>query len=829
MKMKKVALAAMAATTAIALASCTKSVEDPKAHTYKTYSTALGTNWNPHTWETNADNSINGYITSPFVDISIKNSKTQEYQWVYEMATNIEDVTAANKEDLTTYNCNLGQKTLDAVDSGFVYEVTLNEKAKWDDGTLIKADDYIESMELLLNSKMRNYRANTYYSGTSALANAKKYYDSEAPIYEPVVPAYGEGETPDYSFDIKTNKVYVKVDTDEMTVSSYSFADLVNYGYVNADDLKKIGDPNAYGYYEYTDKNKDAILTVVDQYLSAFGMSIYANEDKTEIEEDLFKEFLFYNTGKKGEKFEFSGVGIYKVSDYKFRYVCESYIEKNYFLSSMTSNWLVKADVYKSLYDTTGELTTTTYYTSKDTSPAYGPYKIDSLQADKQLVLTRNENWYGYERDEEGNLVKDEDGNLVSYTNFLVDGKKVRQYLTDKIKIDVMTDETAKQKFLKGEIDEWSPASTELPKYATSTQLYQVDETYTMSFFLDTNVEDLKVMDASKGNVNSVALSNINFRKAFSLCINRADWVTATAGYKPAYSIMNSLYYYDAFNDPTSIYRSTDEAKQAIVDLYEVEYGADKVYKTLDEAYNSINGYNLTEAKALMKQAFEELTAQNLLNGTTIKIKVAYKKGALDSDDQKQVALIQKYLNAAIEGSGFTQVTLEAVGNLEDRYSAVSKDHDYAIGYGAWGGAAFYPFGIFQVYMDPDQNSLQEAACWNPKVLKFTIEVDGEQVEMTYQDWSNSMEGTGVYADADFETKLKITAALEKQFLSFYYRIPLAGSTSCFLLSYKLGYYTENYNIMYDFGGLRLMQFNYNNEEWENYVANNKAGEELKY
>ena len=74
------------------------------------------------------------------------------------------------------------KQSFQAVDSGFVYEVTLNEKAKWDDGTLIKADDYIESMELLLNSKMRNYRANTYYSGTSALANAKKYYDSEAPL-----------------------------------------------------------------------------------------------------------------------------------------------------------------------------------------------------------------------------------------------------------------------------------------------------------------------------------------------------------------------------------------------------------------------------------------------------------------------------------------------------------------------------------------------------------------------------------------------------------------------------------------------------------------------
>ena len=827
MKMKRYVAVAMAVATTVALASCTQNNENPKAHTYNTYSTALGSNWNPHTWETSADSAIQGYITSPFVDISIKNSKTQEYQWVYEMATKVEDVTADRKEDLTKYNCNLGSKTLDSIESGYVFEITLNENAKFDDGTKITADDYVKSMELLLNSSMRNYRANTYYSGTSAIAGGKKYFDSEAPIYEPIVPAYEEEG--DYSFDMTNNKVYLNVDSNEMRIASYSFADMVDYNIVNADDLTKFGDANAYGYYEYNDNTKEAMYKVMDQYLSGFGASIYTDEAKTQVNMEYVMEFLFYNTGKKGEKFEFSGVGIYKVSDYKFRYVCESYIEKNYFLSSLTSNWLVKTDVYEKLYDTTGELKTTTYCTSKDTSPSYGPYKIESLQDAKQLVLTRNENWYGYERDADGNLVKDEDGNLVSYTNFKVDGKTERQYLTDKIVIDVMTDETAKQKFLKGEIDEWAPTSTELPKYATSTQLYQQDETYTMSFFLDTNVEKLQAMDASKGNKNSVALSNYNFRKAFSLCINRADWVTATAGYKPAYSIMCSLYYYDAFNDPTSIYRSTDEAKQAIVNLYGVEYGADKTYKTLDEAYNSINGYNLTEAKNLMKTAYEELTAKGLLNGTEIKIKIAYKKGALDSDDLKQVRLIEEYLNAAIDGSGFTKVTLEAVGNLADRYGAVSKEGEYAIGYGAWGGAAFYPFGIFQVYMDPDQNSLQEAACWNPKVETLTININGEDVTMTYQDWSNSMEGTGAYAEADFATKLHITATLEEEFLKKYYRIPLASETACFLISYKLAYFTDNYNIMYSFGGFRLLQYNYNNGEWANYVKENSVNGEVKY
>ena len=121
-----------------------------------------------------------------------------------------------------------------------------------------------------------------------------------------------------------------------------------------------------------------------------------------------------------------------------------------------------------------------------------------------------------------------------------------------------------------------------------------------MSFFFNTDLEALKSMDSSKGNKNSVVLSNVDFRKAFSLAIDRANWVLATAGYKPTYSLMNDLYYYNIYEDPTSTYRSTEQAMQAIVNLYGVEYGEGKTYKTLEEAYKSITGFNISEAKELM-------------------------------------------------------------------------------------------------------------------------------------------------------------------------------------------------------------------------------------
>lgn len=85
------------------------------------------------------------------------------------------------------------------------------------------------------------------------------------------------------------------------------------------------------------------------------------------------------------------------------------------------------------------------------------------------------------------------------------------------------------------------------------------------------------------------------------------------------------------------------------------------------------------------------------------------------------------------------------------------------------------------------------------------------------------MTGTGAYANADNETKLAILAGMEENFLKFYYCIPICTTTACYMLSYKLSYYTENYSIMYGFGGTRLLQFNYTDAEWADYVAENNG------
>ncbi len=790
----------------------------PATYTYHTYSSALGNNWNPHTWETNADDSILSYLSSPFCTMSIKDSENGVYQWIYEMATSIEDVTAEHRDDLVKYNVALAEgDTAETAEKGYVFEIKLNPNAKWENGEAINADDYIYSMQQLLNPDMKNYRANLYYAGESAVAGGNAYYNMGSTVYT----------------DNGANAAYQLEDLVKGEDGTYTTPNGEPIFIGLKDNLAQTGGSNslkdyvdAYGEQYFGVESFNSLLALADEdgrvpvtdesikLLSGVTTTVAA---WNETDADLFNYLVYKQTFPMCDYD--STVGCYKVDDYTIRYVNAQYIDINYFLTSCTSTWLVYKPYYEAGMDTTGTLVTTDYGTTMENTMSYGPYKIASLQPDKQLVFVQNENWLGYE--------KQEDGSLLSMTNFEVDGESVQQYATTSVVIDVMDEAAAKQAFLKGELSDWAPSAEELVTYATSERLYKVDKTYTMSFFFNCGLENLKTMDASKGNTNSVVLSNVNFRKAMSRAIDRAEYVTATEGYKPAYALMNNLYYYDVYNDPTSSYRGSDEAMQAVCNLYGVKYGEGTPYATLKDAYDSITGYNLTEAKELFTTACKELVEAGLYTeGADINIRIAWKKGAIESTDNKQCEILTKQINAALEGTGFGKLTFEAIGNINDRYGDTAKG-EYAIGYGAWGGAAFYPFRNFQVYCDTEQYSINEAGCWDPSTETLTLNVNGEDVTMTWQEWSRALIGTGKFTDADFATKLYITAQMEELYLQKYYRIPLAGTTATSLLSYQLDYYTDEYNIMYDFGGLRLMTYNYSDAEWAEYVA--EEGGTLSY
>ena len=806
-------------------AACNKKEADPMKYTLRDTIGAGPTNFNPHTWETDADNYLAPYTEMGLVDTTIAEDGVN-FEWVYEMATSVTDVTAeylADPEKVAKWQIDTEKET-----SGKVYRIALNPAAKWANGEAINANTYVESMKALLDPKMRNYRANTYYDGSAAVKNAYLYFSAESPIYDVVVPAYGEDEDPDYSFDITKNDVYINLDATNMTVSSYSYAALKDsYGFIT--DVESYGalkeTANAYGYILVTDENKAQVLSITDQYLGAFGMSIYTDAEKTKVNEGLFKEFLFYNTGKFADSYDWSNVGLLKVDDYTIDYVVEGTEEEFYFLTSLTSNWIVYLPLYNQLKSQVGDLMTTKYGTSVDTYMSYGPYKLVSYEKDKQLKMTRNENWYGWS-----------------------DGNHVGQFQTTDIVADIISDDsTLEGLFLSGKIDSLSLNSSQLANYRNSENLLKTDQTYTFRFVFASDLTALKGLEAKYNNgKNLQVLSYDDFRKAISLSLNRTEFTAqATGGYKPAYALYNSIYYYNIAEDPESIYRRTDEAKQAIVDLYGIEYGADKTYKTLDDAYKAISGYDVETAKALFQSVYEQAVADGRYSdGQEILIHCdATGAQTLSEDDLAQQRLLNQYVAAATKGTGFEgKISFEFRTNTADRYADIAAGNVEMIR-GAWGGAAFYPFSAIRCYVGVEYqggiDSIHESCGWDPRTekLELTYDFDGdgnaETWEYDLEQWSVLINGGGklkrtgdtVYpAVTDAKAKLYIMSQLEKTVLSAYQCIPFASQTVCSLFSHKISYATLNYNVMYGYGGLRLMTYNYTDMEWDNYVKsqNNK-------
>ena len=829
------------------IAACNKNKVDTGVYTYKTYSTALGNNWNPHTWETNADDSILEQTTIGLVDIIYW--ADGEWKWHYEMAESVSDITSSmSSTDLEKWDIKEGEE-------GHFWQIKLNKNAKWENGDAIKADDYVYSMQQLLNPELQNYRANTYYADDYEIVGARNYF------FQGQEGWFGAHIAYDAYDDSLAEKVIFKLspaDKEGIDATSYLFDDLAgaldSYGIeIESNDdyyFYAVMLLELYDFEEDPSKSEEengaaemeAIEAAAEELMKLEGKTykeILADEGMTAMFEALAEayqleegeEVYFFVTQYTFPEVGFDTVGFYKVDDYTVVYITKTPNTEFNFLVSLTgASWLVHKATYEKALVTAAGVKTSKYGTSMDTYMSYGPYKLAAYQKDKQVVYIQNENWYGWEAE------RGEYGELVSYID--IKAGKTRQFQATGIVVDVMTDEAAKQAFLKGDLDDLGLTAEDASTYATSDRLVSVDETYTMRLFFNTSATE--ELDKGNANQNSKVLMNDDFRKAFSLAINRQEFCdTATPGYKPAFALLNTLYYYDIENDPQSIYRTSEWGMKAVVDMYGIEYGAGKPYATLKDAFNAATGYDLAKAKELMKKAHDALVADGTyVSGQPIKIQVAWAKAALSSDDQKQELLLNQYINAAAAGSGFGTITLEFIGNIEDRYSDVPAGK-YAIGWGAWGGAAFFPFRTLQTYLDPSKYDLNEAGCFNPTTDTFTMEGftytnDAGETKtfatetLTWKAWCDAINIDGKYY-GDVKLQLELLSRLEKAYLELYYCIPIAGTTSVSLLGYKLDYITDVYDIMYDFGGMRFIKFNYTQSEWTKWVKQNRVKKVLPY
>ncbi|MDI9521156.1 MAG: ABC transporter substrate-binding protein [Bacillota bacterium] len=799
--MKKLLSLLMAALLVLGLVASVSAEGDAEvSYTYRVSQGASPINWNPHAWQMSNENDLMGYIEAPLVDLTIAEDGVN-FAWTYEMADAVTDITA-------TFADKAAWGIPEDATERRVYQIDLNPHGKWANGEAITADDYIYSMQQLLNPEMKNYRSNTYTAGESELQGAMGYFNNDKVgenIYTPVATDAGYAEVADADMLINVDEAV------------YFFGGLMG-DYYNHDSYKAMfmseDGTDLYakikgegGYVPMTDEFKADLLTIA----AAFG----------DTNPEAYKEFVFYVSGQY-EQTPWEKVGLLKTGDLQLVYITAKPVSMFYFLTHCTGNWIVYKDLYEAGKEQTEKLITTNYGTSVETYMSTGPYKLVSFEKDKQMVLERNENWLG---------------------NF--DGRHEGQYKATKVVIDVIAEPaTALLLFNQGKLDSVDLQSDDLTTYRMSDRLQQTDETYTARWIFATSLDTLKALEEEANDgANKKVLHYRDFRKAISLAMDRTTFVSqATAGFKPAYYLFNYLYYTDIENDPNSQYRNSVEAKEAVLKLYGIEYGEGKEYADVDSAYAAVTGYDVEEARALFQSVYEKALADgNYTEGQAININARVSAAeTMSPDDTKQQDLLNQMVAEATKGTGFEgKITFTFAAGAKTRYDDVATGKIEMIR-GAWGGAAFFPFRTIQVYTDPDEmgglEKIHESNGWNPTVETLTIKYDfngdgvEEEVTKTFQEWTKSMNGAGEFA-GDGEGMIDIRKVIlsneEAGVLAAYQCIPWGTYTVCSLNSYKIEPATEDYNIMYGYGGLRLMDFKYDDAAWDAYVA--EQGGTLNY
>lgn len=737
-------------------------------------------NWNPHTWENSGDSSFMNFITTPLVDTAM-GDKPGEWKWEYVAATDVKDITA-------TFANKAKYGIAEDVKEGRVFQIDLNPAMKWETGELIKADDYVESMKLLMEPSMKNYRSNDKRVRDAAVYKADAYFANDL-AGTPVYKAWESGAPADAKLMFTfTDNITFFGGTAE---SYYKNSKYKSFFTVNDVDIFEKYKDNKY--FDVTDASKAEILTIA----KAFG------DDNSE----AWKEFCVYDTGEVYPETPWEDVGFFKTGEYQVVYITTQPIEMFYFLTSLGSNWLVHKETYEKNFKTVEKLKGTTYGTDMSNTVSFGPYKIASFEKDKQMRLVRNPYYGGYH-----------------------DSRLEGQYQADAVIIDIIDNHaTVMQRFGQGLVDDVSLTSDDLEKYKKSDRLYFTDESYTDRFIFATSDDALNARDKEKGSGKRIVMRYKDFRKALSLCIDREKFCReATSGFKPAFFLFNGMYYYNISKDPNSVYRNSYYAKKAILDLY----GMDSSRANADANYAKITGRDIGYARELFTSAYKQAIADGVYkDGEIVPIEVMASPSELSPQAIKQQDLMQEFIDEGSKGTPFEgKIKIKYEAGDPKRYDNVAAGKNMAIR-GAWGGAYFYPFSTIRVYTNPSYmgglNKIHESNGWDPSKEKLKLKIqraDGSvfEDERTLDVWSDSINGDGDFSK-DADEKLQILAALENAVLRSYQCIPVGTYTAASLVSYKIDYPTDVYNIMYGYGGFKMYKFNYTDAEWEEFIKKNQG------
>ena len=769
-----------------------------ETYTYNDYTATLGANWNPHTYQTTDESYTLDYTTDALYQF-LFNDTFDGYVIVPSMAASEPvDVTEKVKAEHPEFGIPADATT------GYAYTIALNPAATWDDGTPIKAQDYVESIKRLIDPKALNYRSADIVTGDLVPANADAYFYQGQTSYEPT----------------------------GVTAADY----LANGGsleelYINCWEF--------WGAEGYIDENGNAVpnwVSVTDETVySADGAGDDAFSGKG-LYEDYFQAGADYESDGPDylgypvvweDNFSFDKVGLYASGEYELTLAMKKSLSGFYLLYDINSltTFLVKTDLYDSLLTEVNDTYSSTYGTSVETSVSFGPYKITEYQQDKYIQLEKNDKWWGW--DSETYVYQDPE-----------DGLYYQMFATDVINCQVVT-ETATQRemFLSGKLATFGLGSEDFDTYRSSDYAYVTPQPTIFFFIFNGYLDVIKQREAAEDfdqtKYDLETLTLTSFRQAVAVSYDKELLcATISPARSGGYGIIGKGYIYDP--DTGAEYRNTDVARQVLCDFYSVDTSK---YDSLEAAVASITGYDPVAAKELYQKAFTEALEKGYITDEDgdgkcdQMIEITYSGSTISDFITKTMAYLNEKMAEATEGTPFEgKITFNAVAFGNDWSNKIRSGQADTV-LGGWSGSLLNPYSIITAYTNPAQS--YDGKWFDTKKETLTLTIEGEEITMTLYDWGECLNGAEVDGHnfgsdaASQDIRLQVLAGLEARILQTYDYIPMMQNAGMSLLSKKMFYVTEDYNAVMGRGGITYIKYNYDDAEWDAYVK--EQGGVLQY
>lgn len=768
-------------------------------YTYNTYLSVFPTVWNIHDYETATDGELADYLMAGFY--------TFDYNETYDGYALVPDMAIGDPVDVTADYVGEAWGIAEG-ETAKAWKVTIRNDIKWQDGTPITAQNFVNSIELLLNPVAGNYRADSVYSGSFKLVNAKNYFYQGKSVDEE------NGATEAYTLaDLVKGEdgVYTTKNGEPIYFSATKAID-----WCNGNSLKAYVDAYAEAYFNMANweavlaaHDADGKMAVTDENIELLA-SVISTEAWGETKEDIVN-YMFY-TSTFGEV-SMDQVGVKAVSDYEVVYILEAPL-KGFDLKYNMSAWLVHEDLYKACTTITDGVYYNTYGTSAETTMSFGPYMLQSFQNDKQFVLVKNPYYFGYN-----------------------DEANANRYWTTKIVYDYVAEPaTAMELFLQGKLDGKGLDKTQMEEYSKSEHTYYTKGASTYFIALNPDLDALTAEQAKKENINKTILTIPEFRMALSFSLDRAPFCLATSPTNsPAFGVFSDL----IISNPEegTAYRTTEQAKDVLVNFWGLsdEVGEGKLYATKDDAIESITGYNLDMGKEYFNKAYDAAIAQGLMDeDDVIEICIGLPSASATFYLNGYDFLVNNYTEA-VKGTKLEgKLTFTKDDTIGNGFADALKSNQVNLLFGVgWNGSTLDPYGLMEAYTS---SGYQYDPSWDTTTASLTITIDGVEYTASVWDWTQAISGTEVTlvaadgtektfsagsADEDVspETRLDILGALEGAVLQTYDMIPIMDAGSAALKGMQIKYYTEDYIYGIGRGGIKYYQYNYTDAEWDAFVA----------